>query len=252
MGNTSVLQMVVWYLLSSTSSSSSFHYDRVEAVGVEARSEAVELARRSLSFNLGVGGAGTNDDVRGHHRQGGTRRIEHDVWIIRGDFCDLASLSSSGAEVGARSIPPRAAGGARDDRDCPFASTMEAAASTRYDLITGTPPYFCVVFASSGDGAHDERTLADGKDDDRDIDEDGVITSAVIQQGGMLTSMQSAPARCEFRGGSKPTVSRPRGCCRPAGHSSFARSGPKTIACGGGPCHSADDNRKRRGWKMDQ
>ncbi|KAL3791462.1 hypothetical protein ACHAW5_008081, partial [Stephanodiscus triporus] len=100
------------------------------------------------SFNLGVGGTGTSE-------RRGTRRVEHDVWIIRGRHALYRARRRE------------------NDRDCPFASTMEAAALTRYDLITGTPPYFRVVFASSGDGAHDERTLDDGKDDDRDIDEDG-------------------------------------------------------------------------------
>jgi hypothetical protein len=47
-GNGSVLQMVTWYLLSKLSSKYS-----LQAVGVEARSEAVGLARQSLAFNLG-------------------------------------------------------------------------------------------------------------------------------------------------------------------------------------------------------
>ena len=46
-------------------------------------------------------------------------------------------------------------------------------------MITGTPPYFRVDFAVN----------------------DKQVTSAVINQGGMPTAKQSAPARCEFRGG---------------------------------------------------
>jgi tRNA1(Val) A37 N6-methylase TrmN6 len=48
-----------------------------------------------------------------------------------------------------------------------------------FDLVTGTPPYFRVDFHVQGDA----------------------VTSAVIRQGGMPTARQSAPARCEFRGG---------------------------------------------------
>jgi len=46
-GNASVLQMVTWALLKNGQTVN-------KAIGVEARSEAVELARRSLSFNVGT------------------------------------------------------------------------------------------------------------------------------------------------------------------------------------------------------
>jgi tRNA1(Val) A37 N6-methylase TrmN6 len=113
-GNASVLQMVTWALLKDNRS--------VDSTGVEARLEAVNLARRSLSFNLG--------------KDSSIARIVH------GDF-----------------------------RDVSF--------SHQFDLVTGTPPYFRVDFA---------------------VTEDAVV-SAVINQGGMPTARQSAPARCEFRGG---------------------------------------------------
>lgn len=114
-GNASVLQMTTWALLKQGC--------QVDATGVEARSEAVALARRSLQFNLG--GAGQE-----------TARIVH------GDFRD-------------------------------------AALQDTYNLVTGTPPYFRVDF--------------DVRDD--------VVSHAIINQGGMPTAKQSAPARCEFRGG---------------------------------------------------
>jgi tRNA1Val (adenine37-N6)-methyltransferase len=114
-GNASVLQMVVWATLKQKVS--------IEAVGVEARFEAVNLARRSLKFNLGP------DAMR-------MARVE------KGDF-----------------------------RDFPLQANY-------YDIVTGTPPYFRVQF-----------------------NQDNGVQAAVIQEGGMPTARQSAPARCEFRGG---------------------------------------------------
>ena len=113
-GNASVLQMTTWALLKDGR--------QVKAAGVEARSEAVALAKRSLQFNLG-----SSTDV---------------ARIVHGDFRDV-SLDE------------------------------------QYDLVTGTPPYFRVDFDVRND----------------------VVSKAIINQGGMPTSKQSAPARCEFRGG---------------------------------------------------
>jgi len=180
-GNASVLQMSTWYLLSTLHSNNS-KYKKIEAVGVEARSEAVGLARRSLSFNLG------SIEYQGKVYTGGcaeegadnsVEELEHDVQIVQGDFRNLVSLSSSEA----------------DDTASPSSSansnvkSMEDVASKRYNLITGTPPYFRVGFTKSSDTA------------DNTSDNNESITSAVIEEGGMPTSIQSAPARCEFRGG---------------------------------------------------
>ena len=97
--------------------------------------------------------------------------MNHDVQIVQGDFRNLVALGNNDTtevmEDGASSL------------------TMQDVASKQYDLITGTPPYFRVGFTSTK-----------GKSDT-----DNRITSAVIEEGGMPTSMQSAPARCEFRGG---------------------------------------------------
>lgn len=110
-GNGSVLQMVLWKCR-----------DRIStAIAVEARQEAIALAKRSLSFNFG--------------------NEASDISLVHSDF---------------RTFPP-------DD----LAHT--------FDLVTGTPPYFAV----------------------QSVDQD----TTIIQQGAMPSAMQSAPARCEFRGG---------------------------------------------------
>ena len=196
-GNASVLQMVSWYLLSSSSSLLLNHqgnnkYKQLEAVGVEARSEAVGLARRSLAFNLGTvecqgkvytGGCfeSTEDD-----NDVPTKSMEHDVQIVQGDFRNLVSLSSM------------INNNDNDDAsssDVVANKTMEDVASQQYDLITGTPPYFRVGFTSAKNNKDNDTT-------------DEVITSAVIEQGGMPSSMQSAPARCDSGEGSRHIVTR--------------------------------------------
>ena len=160
---------------------------QLEAVGVEARSEAVNLTRRSLSFNLGAvelddtkycgGVVGVEDD--GSEEM--VDSMECNVQIVQGDFRDLVSL----ADASAKNEESNAQDGLM---------SMADVASKRYDLITGTPPYFRVGFTTTSNtqGKGFERTIDDNLE---------VVTSAVIEQGGMPTSMQSAPARCEFRGG---------------------------------------------------
>lgn len=160
-GNGSVLQMVTWYLLGQNCG--------VKAFGVEARSEAVGLARRSLDFNIGkceVDGATYLGNVISR------KDVEygpgwHDIKVVNGDFRDLALLV--------------------DEKDSFEASDenndMKQVASHKFDLITGTPPYFRVDFATDGNKSAGSK--------------EQVVTAAVINQGGMPTSMQSAPARCE-------------------------------------------------------
>ena len=97
-----------------------------KAKGIEAREEAVKLARRSLLFNVGP---------------------RYPADIIYGDFRDVVTSDTT----------------LRD-----------------YDLVTGTPPYFRVDFSVQGGDT---------------------VTSAIVREGGMPTARQSAPARCEFRGG---------------------------------------------------
>jgi hypothetical protein len=160
-GNGSVLQMVTWYILTQDCD--------IRAFGVEARSEAVGLARRSLNFNLGkceVEGK-TYHGSRISRDGGRTGPGWHSVAVVNGDFRDLFSLAN--------------------EKDLSESSDgmkeIEQVASIRYDLITGTPPYFRVDFST-------DVSKVTGTEDE-------VVTSAVINQGGMPTSMQSAPARCE-------------------------------------------------------
>ena len=122
-GNASVLQMVTWNLLNKKKR-------LMKAIGIEARSEAVALARRSLAFNLGS----SDTSVASIHH---------------GDFRDVVLEGK------------------------------------QFDLITGTPPYFRVDFHTTDAGNNNQK----------------LVSKAVINQGGMPTSKQSAPARCEFRGG---------------------------------------------------
>ena len=187
-GNASVLQMASWYLLSTLSKD---QY-ALEAVGVEARSEAIGLARRSLSFNLGnveyngtafTGGLGTSatqnkEDVP----------MDTHVQIVLGDFRNLVSLSTTATSTNNEKA---------DDEP----KSMEHVASQRYDLITGTPPYFRVGFKSSKGTSTSSDANKQPLGSEINGNNDEAITSAVIEQGGMPTSMQSAPARCEFRGG---------------------------------------------------
>jgi hypothetical protein len=62
-----------------------------------------------------------------------------------------------------------------------------------FDLVTGTPPYFRVDFQLESTSL--------SLDGETDTEPQERVTRAVIRQGGMPTAIQSAPARCEFRGG---------------------------------------------------
>ena len=140
-GNASVLQMTCWALWNE--------YECLEAYGVEARAEAVGLARRSLSFNIG-------------DTCGGKRSAK----VVHSDFRDINDRKITGAS--------------RDSNNT-NANLLRKVHSSEFDLITGTPPYFRVDFTTESDRSS--------------------VKSATIVQGGMPTSIQSAPARCEFRGG---------------------------------------------------
>lgn len=170
-GNGSVLQMILWKVLSSSS------VDRFQYVyGFEARKEAVELLLRSLDFNIGT------DTI-----------IRKKVTIVRTDFrsyCD-------------------------DPNNAHFLQN-------HFDIVTGTPPYFQVDFhiPSSSSSLNNSSNNQDvsSKSNQHDHSENGTFDAtktkttsstatgstnitATIRQGGMPLSIQSAPARCEFRGG---------------------------------------------------
>ena len=117
------------------------------AYGIEARSEAAGLARRSLSFNIGKENVG--------------KRIS----VIHADFRDLE-----------RNIDAFSSG----DNDQEILKHFGSTKALKFDLVTGTPPYFQVDFSTNdpsiGNGEYDK-----------------VVTAALINQGGMPTSIQSAP-----------------------------------------------------------
>ena len=142
-GNGSVLQMVTWGL--------SNQFD-LKAYGIEARSEAASLARRSLSFNVGIENIGKR------------------VSVIHGDFRDLERESPF--EDG------------KGDNDMDQVKDFYQSKMQKFDLVTGTPPYFRVDFSTE----KKDQLLGKPKSDK-------VVTSAVINQGGMPTSIQSAPGK---------------------------------------------------------
>jgi tRNA1(Val) A37 N6-methylase TrmN6 len=162
-GNASVLQMVLYRC----------HDDIDYAVGVEARREALGLARRSLAFNI----------------------------VGIGDDDNAAAVAAADADADA-ALPPREQDNDNDSssmppppprrrpmvtlihedfRNFPLSSTTTTTPPNNsdhhhsFDLVTGTPPYFAVHSVDA--------------------------TTTIIQQGAMPSSLQSAPARCEFRGG---------------------------------------------------
>jgi tRNA1(Val) A37 N6-methylase TrmN6 len=169
-GNGSVLQMVLHHMLilSRNSSPEEEIMPWSEAVGVEARAEAVALARRSLSFNLGEGRSDHDQQQQRqqqyHHHRG--------VKIVHADFRTLISS--------------------------PITPTNPLVPPSSFHLITGTPPYFRVDFECETTTTTTTDTHRNDDDDDNPV----LVHRAIIRQGGMpMKSMQSAPARCEFRGG---------------------------------------------------
>jgi hypothetical protein len=135
-GNASVLQMTSWGLLE--------HYSSFQAFGIEARSEAVGLARRSLHFNVG-------------NKKDKTTQIS----VLHGDFRDFDSNQSF-----------RNTSSHNDRSDV---TKFQECLKEKFHVITGTPPYFRVDFGTK-----------EGIDS-----KDRMVTSAVINQGGMPSSIQS-------------------------------------------------------------
>lgn len=121
-GNGSVLQMVSWGLLSE--------FD-LTAFGIEARSEAASLARRSLTFNIGN---------------------ENQVSVIHGDFREL--------EKGNEAFK-----GGTGNNILKQVEAFRKTRSEKFNLVTGTPPYFRVDFST---------------------DDKVEVTAATINQGGMV------------------------------------------------------------------
>jgi tRNA1(Val) A37 N6-methylase TrmN6 len=139
----------------------------MNCVGVEARKEAFELNQRSLSFNMGY--------PREEAIQNQQGACPINVQLLHADFRELENLLQQRIWNQQEAM---------DMRD-------------KFDLVTGTPPYFRVDFQVAAKKG--KSNSADGDDDDDDNNK--VVEKAVINQGGMPTCRQSAPARCEFRGG---------------------------------------------------
>jgi tRNA1Val (adenine37-N6)-methyltransferase len=169
-GNGFVLSMTMWKLCQVLNNNCD-KFDKLEARGIEARQEAVELNRRSLSFNVG--------DKEGS-----------DDTCLR-----QQSSTSPGNDSKANNVFPINAKVLHGD----FRECLEQH-ETKFHLVTGTPPYFRVDF----------------KVDDQD--KNNTTTTAVIRQGGMPTSKQSAPARCEFRGGIEAYCQAAASCLRDDGY----------------------------------
>jgi len=177
---------------------------------MEARSEAVGLARRSIKYNVG-------GDPDGDCR----------VKVINQDFRTLIpeadQLQDSSEEVAKLSIgeddtPPN-----EKDSHRILLEVFGLHPGSKFDLVTGTPPYFQVDFeltkssarenpvkpsvkvgGSEGRGKANPATAVSPSEEPTGghAAVPGVtVEKAIIRQGGMPTCKESAPARCEFRGG---------------------------------------------------
>ena len=155
-GNGSVLQMTTWQLMQQPD------LDLVTCQGIEARKEAVQLARRSIAFNVG-----NNRNISPENGKDHCQEYPFvDSEVHHGDFRSFFDQHKS------------------------FHHS--------FDLVTGTPPYFRVDFTVTDEKGLDA-TSTDGENNDHT--KRMIVTKAVINQGGMPSCKQSAPARCEFRGG---------------------------------------------------
>jgi tRNA1(Val) A37 N6-methylase TrmN6 len=142
-----------------------WQYPEARCLGIEARSEAVALARRSIKFNVGD--------------------AESRVTVINQDFRELVSSGESTISNRKRKIG--------SGIDCKDETTFSLPENTLFDLVTGTPPYFQIDFEMT--------KPTEVLQDDVVCSVPMTVEKAVIRQGGMPTCKESAPARCEFRGG---------------------------------------------------
>lgn len=170
-GNASVLQMVTWALLTRKNKT-------VHSIGIEARTEALSLARRSVAFNVG------DEEEQALPSSPQQQQAIATIQVIHGDFRDVVV-------------------------------SFEFSKRPKFDLITGTPPYFRVDFDVSS-----SKNNTNGKEGS--TNDDLFVQTAIIRQGGMPTALQSAPARCEFRGGIEAY-------CQAA--SSVLRTSGKFVVC---------------------
>lgn len=204
-GNASVLQMVSWGLFKDKRSNDKKHHvgvGNLSVFGVEARKEAVSNARRSLLFNIGPQAQQQEQDKK---KQIGGKKEEimlcrennDQVHILHGDFRNLVSSFSSFSSSSSLNSPHVL----KSFQDIAFDR------NEKFDLITGTPPYFRVDFhvrrttSSSTQNKNTTTTTTSSQETGGTNTNTLLAVSATINQGGMPTAKQSAPARCEFRGG---------------------------------------------------
>jgi tRNA1(Val) A37 N6-methylase TrmN6 len=136
----------------------------MSCVGIEARREAVELAKRSVTYNCG------SDNSR-------VRVVNRDFrWIYHKKHYNSTRGDTQGSVDITEDTIFHDGDGHNDDD-----GQDDGDDNIKFDIITGTPPYFKVDF---------------------DVDKGtSVVHQAIIREGGMPTCKESAPARCEFRGG---------------------------------------------------
>ena len=161
-GNASVLQMVSWgilhFLQQEEDAKESAHQDNnnlgeyqhsFKAFGIEARSEAVQLATRSLSFNIG------------------SENVGKLISIVNGDFRVLGVRNNQEND---NQNSDNVANGAIH---CSGRKEFDLVKKQKFTLITGTPPYFRVDF----------NTEEQRKSQDNESSSERIVTSAVINQG---------------------------------------------------------------------
>ena len=166
-GNASVLQMVSWSLIES--------FDLI-AFGIEARSEAVSFAKRSLAFNIGK------------------ENIGKKISLINGDFRTLEKVSlssppspSTPANTNDDDVDVTCVGRTRGIHDSGMA-LFEQVKNQKFDLITGTPPYFRVDFSTEEETS--KKTKSENKNESQSSSHhpsERIVKSAVINQGYVHT-----------------------------------------------------------------
>ena len=142
-GNGSVLSMVSWGLMDD--------FD-LTAFGIEARSEAVKLAKRSLAYNIG------------------SENIGKKISIINADFRAIESCSVSATNTNGDGCRNHDSNNATKAIHHDGMEEFQKIAKRKFDLITGTPPYFRVDFSTEEESS--KQTLPQK-----------VVKAAVINQG---------------------------------------------------------------------
>jgi len=132
---------------------------------------------------------GATSTTSAQSSKGGGDDPHNDITIVHGDFRELGTTTTLEETTGTTGTSSGRSG----------SSTLEDRIGGRkkFDLITGTPPYFRVDFRIKN---VDMSTTTTATATSSSIPK-STVSSAVINQGGMPTALQSAPARCEFRGG---------------------------------------------------